>query len=381
LATARAAGRRRRGYRALTRGLVAAAAGDGDGARRAARDAEGLLGEPPLTMLLTAQAAQLDGDDAGTEAAFRMMLDDPETEFLGLRGLLVQAMRADDKDTALALARRAFEINPRAGWVLTHLADLEIAAGDWGAAERRLAAAVAGGTLDPGAGQRRRGALLYQQALAAESEGRAGHALVLARQAVDRAPGLVPAWLLAARLLTSVGKRRQAQNLIRRGWAQQAHPDLAAALLEASGASAPLDRVKALEPLIAARPAAPEGHLAVAEAALEAELWGPARDHLDRAAATGITVRLCTMMARLEEAEDATGAGAGQWLRRATGAAPDPTWVCTACGGVSAAWRADCPHCAAFDGLDWRVPAGPAMAPGPSPAAPIPAPSAPGKTL
>src|SRR5205814_9090865 len=54
--------RRRRGYRALTQGLAAVAAGDGAEAAEDAREAEALLSEPPLTMLLSAQAAQLTGD-------------------------------------------------------------------------------------------------------------------------------------------------------------------------------------------------------------------------------------------------------------------------------------------------------------------------------
>jgi len=54
--------RRRRGYRELTQGLAAVAAGDGGEAQRHARKAEQLLAEPPLTLLLSAQAAQLNGD-------------------------------------------------------------------------------------------------------------------------------------------------------------------------------------------------------------------------------------------------------------------------------------------------------------------------------
>ena len=42
--------RRRRGYRELTQGLAAVAAGDGGEAQRHARKAEQLLAEPPLTL-------------------------------------------------------------------------------------------------------------------------------------------------------------------------------------------------------------------------------------------------------------------------------------------------------------------------------------------
>ena len=46
LGRARRAGRRRRGYLALTRGMVAVAAGDAEDARRQGKRAEGLLGDP-----------------------------------------------------------------------------------------------------------------------------------------------------------------------------------------------------------------------------------------------------------------------------------------------------------------------------------------------
>ena len=49
--------KRRRGYKALSQGMVAVAAGDAGEAARLARRADGLLNDPPLTLLLSAQAA------------------------------------------------------------------------------------------------------------------------------------------------------------------------------------------------------------------------------------------------------------------------------------------------------------------------------------
>ena len=68
--------RRRRGYRELTQGLAAVAAGDGAEAQKHARKAEQLLSEPALTLLLSAQAAQLTGDRDGAQRAFNAMLED-----------------------------------------------------------------------------------------------------------------------------------------------------------------------------------------------------------------------------------------------------------------------------------------------------------------
>lgn len=98
--------RRERGYRALTQGMVAVAAGDPDEANRQARRADVLLSEPPLTMLLSAQAAQLNGDEDAASRYFNAMLERPETAFLGVRGLLIQAQKNNDRRGALEYAER-----------------------------------------------------------------------------------------------------------------------------------------------------------------------------------------------------------------------------------------------------------------------------------
>ena len=84
--------KRRQGYRALSQGMAAVAAGDAVEARRQARLANSLLDDPPLILLLAAQTAQLGGDETAARRYFTAMLERPETAFLGLRGLLMQAL-------------------------------------------------------------------------------------------------------------------------------------------------------------------------------------------------------------------------------------------------------------------------------------------------
>ena len=63
--------RQRKGYTALSSGMVAVAAGDAQEARRQARRAESLLsGQAPLSRLLSAQSAQLEGDEKAAERFF-----------------------------------------------------------------------------------------------------------------------------------------------------------------------------------------------------------------------------------------------------------------------------------------------------------------------
>lgn len=128
---ARQVSRRRRGYKALTQGMVAVAAGDAIEARRHAQRAERLLGEPPLTMLLSAQAAQLSGDDEAAGRFLKAMSGQKETRYLGLRGRLNQAMQEGDSESALELAGQAVELSPKTDTVSETLFDLQIKEGRW----------------------------------------------------------------------------------------------------------------------------------------------------------------------------------------------------------------------------------------------------------
>ena len=348
--------KRQRGYRALTRGLVSAAAGDSNNARKAARIAEGLLGEPPLTLLLTAQAAQLDGNEAAAAAAFRDMLSHEETEFLGLRGLLVQAVRKGDSATALGLARRAFEINPDAGWVLSNLIELESSEGNWQGAEKAVESAVRARRLSRAEGLRKRALFGYQRALNARRAGRDREALDLAKQALAKQPEFVPAAVLAAEIQIETGHPRDARRLLARTWSGAPHPDLVRVYVSAVAPDGPLETVKALEPLVKARPDAPDVHLAMARAALDAKLWGTARSHLDRIDEGAASAQFYRLRAMLEEAENGEGSVAREWWRRASAAPPDPAWVCANCGTPSPEWHLLCPSCHAADSQEWRVP-------------------------
>jgi HemY protein len=148
------------------------------------------------------------------------------------------------------------------------------------------------------------------------------------------------------------------------------HPDLARLYLDIRPESDPIARAAALQRLAVKNPDAPETHLAQAEAALTAQLWGEARHHLDAVAApmsdagsepaerSALSRRLCLLMARLEEGEGRDLAAARGWLDRAIKAPPDPAYVCRNCGGGSLDWQPPCPQCGGFDTLAWGVPSG-----------------------
>ena len=88
--------RHARGRHAITHGLLAIGHGDSVAARLHADVARRHATHDPLALLLHAQSAQLDGDREGAQRAFRAMAERKDTRLLGLRGLFIEAQRADD---------------------------------------------------------------------------------------------------------------------------------------------------------------------------------------------------------------------------------------------------------------------------------------------
>ncbi len=352
----RRASRRERGYRALTHGMVAVAAGDAAEAGRQARRADVLLDEPPLTMLLSAQAAQLNGDEEAAKRYFTAMLDREETAFLGLRGLLIQAQRKGDRPAALHYAIRAYQLQPKTPWVLSTMFDLQVRQGEWRAALTTLDTAVKSKALGAEEVRNRRAAVLLGCSDAAGQSHDAAEALKYAKRASSLAPDYLPATIRTVELLVGNGKEGQAARQIEAAWARTPHPRLAHLYGEVDSATDPLNRVKRFEKLLAANSDHDESHLALARAALDAGLWGEARNHLEKVAENDPPVRVCRLMAELEEREFGDGAATREWLVRAAAAPSDPAWLCRECGTQSDAWSPLCPACGALGTLYWATP-------------------------
>lgn len=366
--------RRSRGYRALGQGMAALVAGDAAEAARLARRADNLLDDPGLTLPLKAQAARLAGDAAAAKRAYEALAANEETAFLGVSGLLTLARQAGDTDEALRLAGEARALRANAPWVLDNLFQLQVAARLWGQALETLDRAARRKALAADVARRHRAALMLERSAERERAGDASGALADARKAADLVPALAPAAAAAVRLMAAAGKERQAAKLAQRIWAAHPHPRLAEAYL-AIWQEAPQEvRYRHAEALGAANPEHPESRLAMAEAALAAELWEPARGHLEKALAASPApgARTCRLMAELERLQNGNLAAAQYWLEQAGVAPPAPAWVCAECGATADEWTSICGHCGAFDGVAWRLP--PRLMPAAAPSAPEPGP-------
>jgi HemY protein len=220
------------------------------------------------------------------------------------------------------LAEKAFEIRPSTGWAARHLLDLQRDSGDVDGALKTVDQAIRHKALSESEGKRRKARLLIEKAQERRSAGDVEQALKLSNQATKLAGDLPEGVTLSARLLALRGKDSKAARVLEDAWSKKPDPSISRAYRDiAPDGASPLEQVKRFEHLLSLNPNHKESHIALAEAALKAELWGEARNHLDIVTKQSDIPepRVCRLMAELEESEHGDLEKARYWLAVATG--------------------------------------------------------------
>ena len=329
------------GDRAVTRALVALAAGESAIARKEARRARHLRGDSSQTLLLVAEAARLSAREDEAEEAFRALTKQKDASFLGLRGLLRQAIDRRDWSEALIIAKQAEAAHPGTVWLRQQRAELALQTENWAEALELI-------------GPDGRRPTYY--IAAADAEPDSARALGFAKQAWKQDPAFTPAVLAYASRLRATGHEKRAQSCIEDAWKRAPHPDLAAFALTLEPDK--LSRARAAKRLVAGNPSHPESRLLLAQVALDAGLTGEARHQIEIAEREGLKQRrMCLLLAEIEEQErgdtEVGRLAQRDALRRAATAEPDPHWQCTTCRSDHSVWHSKCNVCGGVGTIQW----------------------------
>ncbi len=348
--------RERRGYAALSEGLIAVASGEGQKAIAKAVKAEKLLHKPELTLLLNAQAAEMTGDRTRAIELYKQLLTDDRTRFVGIQGLMKAKLAEGDTDRALLLAKKAFALKPRHPETLKTLFSLQSNAGDWSGARATLQAKSRAKLLPKNIAARREAVLSVADAIEKHNDGHGEKARDAAIFANRNAPALVPAAVLAAQVYISENNKRNAVRVLRKAWEANPHPDLAAAFASIEPDETPPQRHTRFASFLKILPDHPETRMLETELLLAAEDFPAARRALGDLAETSPTTRTLSLMAAISRGEGGAEETIRGYLARALAAPRGEQWVCSACNSIHPKWSPICANCNGFDTLSWSLP-------------------------
>jgi HemY protein len=349
--------RERKGYQAAEEAMMAIASGEGRLALARAQKAEKYLDKPGLTTLLVAQAAHAAGDTRRATEAYKALLGDPTSRFVGVRGLLAQKLADGDTVMALKLAEKAFALKPKHAETQDILLKLQSEQADWKGARATLGAKLKAGTLPKEVYRRRDAVLALQEARTVMDDAAGIDAREAAIAANKLSPDLIPAAAMAARSMIAKDEKKNAVRILKKAWTAQPHPDLAAAFAEIEPEESAERRVKRFKDLISAWPDHDESRMLMAELNIAAEDFPEARRALGDTATRHPTGRSLALMAAIERGEGSGEEVVRGWLAKAVTAPRGPQWCCDKCQAIQVQWAPICDNCGGFDTLSWREPA------------------------
>lgn len=347
--------RQRKGLTYLNQAIVALAAGDGQRAKKLVEKAKKRLPPQPMMHVVAAQAAKLSGDTESARLEFEGLLEDPAAAFLGVRGLLVQAVADGRGSEARRLAEKAREINPKSAWAIKTLFDLQVKATDWEEARQTLAAGKKAKAFTKEEEQKLLATLYYCQAKEADLGGERKQGRKLVGLALKAKKDFFPGVLMAARLDIDDGEKRRASSILEAAYALTPHPDIARAYSRIAPMETDIARYKRFQKLTRKNPDHPESHMLMAIQALALDKVKEAEDHLDKVIAETGRARALTLKALLEEKRGAPDEEILKLREKAAQGAPEPLWGCTNCGAEVEKWALHCPTCRMFNTLEWQT--------------------------
>ena len=352
--------------KALTQGFAAVAVADNKKARQAAQEAQKLLADhthgKELALILSAEAAQLEGNHALAGKHFVQLLENKTTQFIAIKGLLVVAQQEGDKEKALELAEKAYHLRPNAKGIPRALLQLYKRMGKWSEAQlfldrysmrKRITLAGQSEEFDI---KREKAIIAYMRAVAYRQENYIKKALALALEAHEAQPGFLPASMLAAELALQLGNKRRAATVIKYAWKTLPVQALGDIYLDMYPGEKPKKSVQRVLKLVALQPEHSESHRLAAQAYLQAGEIGQARKEAEKAIISGETVSLCQLMAEIES-KDETGRPdkVARWQEHEDHTLSDPVWKCYSCQHELDSWQVVCPECDALDSITWSV--------------------------
>lgn len=355
--------RERRGYDALSDGLMALASGDGAAAMAKAKKADKLLNKPELTNLVIAQAAEKSGDKRTAEETYKKLLQSEKTKFVGVSGLLKQKLAMGETETAMKLAEKAFALQPKHTETGDTLLKLQASEEDWNGVRKTLGTKLKNGQMPRDLHRRRDGVFALSQARELRAAGKIEEAQALAIEANRLTPSLVPSATMVAHGYLEQEKPRLAAKVLRSAWEQSPHPEIAAAFAAIAPDETPAERLKRFRNLTRGAPNHAESKMLNAELNIAAEDFGSARKALGDLIESDPTTRSLTIMAAIERGEGSDDNVVRGWLTKAVSAQRDAEWICENCGDVHKDWEPVCLNCEALDSISWKRPAATVQSP------------------
>lgn len=342
-----------KGSNLLIEGLSAIAAGQNQEAKEIIATASELLPDNPLSQFIAAQASYITGDEETATKHYLSLQKDRRTHFLGLHGLILQAKNKKDYKIAQEYITNGLSLRPDSPWLQNEyfLTTIHLAQkGIFPQTEKSHLAKYV-----PKERWLRHQAMLAWLKLKNTPLLSSAEREKLHLKIFEIAPDWTENIVQLVSHYIQIESFSKAQKLLMDAFKLYPHRSLGVLWDAVFFEMEALDRYRTMEKLVSSQENHPESLFCLAASAMRAQLWGQAKEYLDKLLNHRYTKTACNLMAELMERQHPEKFElAREWWQKASKASDDDEWQCTECSHFSSQWELVCNHCGSIDKICWQ---------------------------
>ncbi len=221
------------GLESLTETFAALAVQDLSIAHKKLERAQKYLPDQPITMMLAAQLARMEGNEGNAKLYIEKMLGHETTEFIALRNLIENAKNSNDIKTAIDYCKKALALKPNDNWLIATASELYARSGQTNEAYGLLESSYKKRYINRKFFHRETAYLLYENAKLLSERHHYDSAIAQLEQSLRKVPDFTPSHVLLADIYIEKDDIRKAIKIISNAWKIKPEKTLRESLVKA----------------------------------------------------------------------------------------------------------------------------------------------------
>ena len=343
----------KKGHNSFVQGMVALANKDFNKVIAEAKNANKYLKDKSLSLLLTSETLKIEKKFDQLNLVYEEMLNEPNMNLLGLRGLMEQNLRAQDYHHAFIYGEKLFYLNPKIEKLYETLINIIGKTNNWQKMIYLSEQSLKYKIIDKKTYIENK-SIAYFEIAKIKHKSFEQESIELMEKALKLKEDFAPFVSFYIQLLINNNKLNKAKKVLKKAWTAFSHPHLKQHMEELAKALK-ISYLELVKYIVANTKDNYETQILLAESYLDNQSWDNARLQIKSLLSHKPTREVCLLMSKIEEGYSGDSHKINAWISRSNLGKLSKVWVCHISGISQAKWTS-VSKSGYFNSLEWKYP-------------------------
>ena len=342
-----------KGYNSFLQGMIAIANKDFDKAIIESKNINKYLKDKSLSLLLKSESLKIEKKFNELNNVYEEMLNNPNTNLLGLRGLMEQNLRAQDYHHAFVYGEKLFHLNPRIDRLYETLVNIIGKTKNWHKFLQINDQSLQYKIINKMTYAENKSIAFYEIAKI-KQHSIERESIDLMEKALKLRENFPPYVSFYIQILINDNKLEKAKKVLKKTWTTLSHPCLKNEIKILAKAMK-ISYFGMAKFITANSSDNPESRILLTETLIEEQNWTDARNQIKSLLEHKPLKEVCLLMSKIEEGDSGDPQKIDAWIARSNLGKLNRIWICQISGLSQIQWT-PITKAGYFNSLEWKYP-------------------------